>query len=477
MSHTPPQTPNATPGRQPLLAKPGPTRSAMLAVALIALCVALCLALLSALWLFTPTAPISIAASPSTPNTPALVEAGRYLATLGNCQHCHTPRGQPAYSGGRAFATPFGTVYSSNLTPSAQGLGHWNAADFYRALHHGQAKDGRWLYPAFPFPNTTHITRADSDALFAYLQSLPASTQQPPPHQVRWPYNTQAALKVWRTLYFQLGPDTTAGATSASTSAATTTPTATPLQRGAYLVNGLGHCSACHAPRNALGGHADMLSLHGGLMPMVSWYAPSLHNPAEGGVQTWPLADTVALLRDGRHHSAVATGPMAEVVQHSTQHWQAADLQAVAVFLQQLPAPASTPQAGHTAAAPSTPAQTTTSAQRVGERLYAKHCASCHGDDGEGQTTNGGQPAHPALAGNRAVTLASPANLVHMVLNGGFGPSTHHHPRPFGMPPFLLVLSDTEVAAVLTYVRTAWGHQAGPVSELDVQRLRGGTPP
>ena len=447
--------------------RPNPQRQPMRAMVLtLGLLAGLVLA--AVLWAFAPSSLTAVEPTPATPSTPALVEAGRYLATLGNCQHCHTPRGQPAYSGGRAFATPFGTVYSSNLTPSAQGLGNWTAADFYRALHHGQAKDGRWLYPAFPFPNTTHITRADSDALFAYLQSLPASAQQTPAHQVRWPYNTQAAMKVWRTLYFQLGTDTASGTASVSTSAATTVPTATQLQRGAYLVNGLGHCSACHAPRNALGGHADPLSLQGGVMPVANWYAPSLHNPAEGGVQNWPLADTVALLRDGRNPQAVVTGPMAEVVQHSTQHWQNADLQAVALYLQQLPVIG--PSGRTSSATPST-------AQRVGERLYAKHCASCHGDDGEGQTTARGEQAHQALAGNRAVAMASPANLVHMVLNGGFGPSTPHHPRPFGMPPYVLVLSDADVAAVLTYIRTAWGHQAGPVSEFDVQQLRGGTPP
>ena len=453
---------------------PNPQRQPMRAVVLtFGLLAGLVLA--AVLWAFAPSSLTAVEPTPATPSTPALVEAGRYLATLGNCQHCHTPRGQPAYSGGRAFSTPFGTIYSGNLTPSAQGLGNWTAADFYRALHHGQSKDGRWLYPAFPFPNTTHITRTDSDALFAYLQSLPASAQQTPAHQVRWPYNTQAAMKVWRTLYFQLGPDSGAGTMSASTSAATTASTASLLQRGAYLVNGLGHCSACHAPRNTLGGHADPLSLQGGLMPMANWYAPSLHNLAEGGVQRWPLADTVALLRDGRNTQAVVTGPMAEVVQHSTQHWQDADLQAVALYLQQLPVTGT----ARTTPSPFNPGSPSSSAvgQRLGERLYAKHCASCHGDDGEGQTTVYGEPAHPALAGNRAVTMASPANLVHMVLNGGFGPSTHQHPRPFGMPPFLLVLSDAEVAAVLTHIRSTWGNQAYPVSELDVQRLRGGTPP
>lgn len=402
-------------------------------------------------WLLWPATPIAVA-SPSGPATDAgTIERGRYLATLGNCQHCHTARGGAPFAGGRAITTPFGTVYSSNLTPSPAGLGGWASDDFWRALHHGQSRDGRWLSPAFPYNNTTHITRADSDALYAFLHQLPPVDVPAPTHQLRWPFNTQAALKVWRTLYFEEGP--------AEVTAADLPAQAMELQRGAYLVRGLGHCSACHAPRNALG--ASDLDPAGGLIPSQNWYAPSLTNPLEAGVQDWSVEDIVALLRDGRSGMAVVTGPMAEVVQHSTQHWQAADLRAVALYLQQLPR-TETPR---TAAPAATPAP-------LGARLYEKHCAQCHGEQGQGIPGRDGQWAYPPLAGNRAVTLASPANLVQMVLNGGFAPATTGHPRPFGMPPFVLTLSDSEVATLLTYLRTQWGHQAPPVSELDVQRLR-----
>ncbi|HEX5785485.1 MAG TPA: c-type cytochrome, partial [Burkholderiaceae bacterium] len=223
-------------------------------------------------WLLWPSAPLPVA--PSTPAASAVpdaahatrVDPGRLLATLGNCQHCHTERGQAPYAGGRAITTPFGVVYSSNLTPSAQGLAGWTAADFWRALHHGQSRNGRLLTPAFPFPNTTHITRADSDALWAYLQSLPPSDRAVPPAALDWPYNTQAALKVWRALYFRPAPE---AADAPPPVAASTAPTsaAQTVQRGAYLAQGLAHCSACHAPRNALGGSADPLALTGGLMP------------------------------------------------------------------------------------------------------------------------------------------------------------------------------------------------------------------
>jgi mono/diheme cytochrome c family protein len=390
------------------------------------------------------------------------VARGRALAVLGNCQHCHTPRGQAAFSGGRAIPTPFGVVFSSNLTPSAQGLSGWSADDFWRALHHGQSRDGRWLYPAFPINNTTHIDRADSDALHAYLQSLPPSGRPTPPHELDWPYRTQAALKLWRLLYFKPAAHTTEQDPDP-----TVLDPSDPVRRGAYLVRGLAHCSACHAPRNALGG-GPLLALTGGNLPVLHAHAPSLHDPAEAGVQDWSQADVVALFRTGQAGSARATGPMAEVVQHSTQHWPQADLEALAAYLRQLPR-------HDRPAAPALPAVQTPA--DAGARLYRQHCADCHGSQGEGRRLADGTWAYTPLAGNRAVTLASPANLVQKVLDGGYPPATEGHPRPFGMPPFVLQLNDAEVAAVLTHIRTAWGNQAPAVSAWQVQALRGASAP
>lgn len=388
--------------------------------------------------------------SPATvPTSAATVERGRTLATLGNCQTCHTTRGGTPFAGGRGIPTPFGTVFAGNLTPHPEhGIGRWTAGDFWRALHHGQSRDGRLLYPAFPYNNTTQITREDSDALFHYLQSLPAADTPNHAHDLGWPYSSQVALGVWRALYFTpqpYQPDTTQTA---------------EWNRGGYLVQGLAHCSACHAPRNALGANRNMLDLAGGLIPLQNWYAPSLTAPHEAGLQDWPLEDIVALFRDGRTAKAQLSGPMAEVVQYSTQHWSEADLQAMAQYLKALPR----------SPAPDTPARPAVPATqaRLGAELYQQHCAQCHGDKGEGVPN-----AWPPLAGNRAVTLASPANLIQVVLNGGFGPSTQGHPRPFGMPPFVLDLSDTEIAAVLTHLRTQWGNNATPVTELDVLQLRG----
>ncbi len=374
---------------------------------------------------------------------------GAYLARAGNCMACHTRRGGAPYAGGRQIETPFGAVFTSNLTPDPQtGLGAWSAADFWRAMHHGRARDGRLLLPVFPYTNYTQVTREDADALFAYLKSLPAVTQPNPRHDLRWPYNSQWALAVWRALYFRPGSLEVQPAQSAA------------WNRGAYLVRGLGHCNACHAARNILGASGDALNLEGGQMPMQGWYAPSLLRADEAAVADWDIADVVQLLQTGVSARGSALGPMAEVVLHSTQYLTGEDLQAMAVYLRALP--------GATAGV-AEPRPGPDRSPEAGARLYGRHCADCHGDKGEGVGT-----AYPALAGNRAVRMAHVANLVQVVLRGGFAPSTAGNPRPFGMPPFQMVLGDKEVAAVITHIRRAWGNQAGEVTELDVARLRGG---
>lgn len=370
-------------------------------------------------------------------------ERGAYLAQVGNCAGCHTARGGKPYAGGLGIDTPFGAVYASNLTPdTATGIGNWTRADFWRAMHHGKSKDGRLLYPAFPYTSYTLVTRDDSDALFAYLKSLPAVNQARQAHAVRFPYNSQAALAVWRTLYFK-------PAAYQSNSKATE-----EWNRGAYLVNSLGHCSACHAARNALGA-TDGLNLAGGLIPLQNWYAPSLVSNQEASVTDWPLGDIVALFKAGVSPQASANGPMAEVVLGSTQYWNDADLMAMAVYLKALPVTPASKQAIE----PSVTAR--------GSKLYEQHCAQCHGDNGQGVAN-----AYPALAGNRAVLMPQKANLVQIVLNGGYAPATLGNPRPYGMPPFVMELNDADVAAVLTHLRSSWGNHANAVSELEVNRIR-----
>ena len=391
---------------------------------------------------------------------PAPVSGGRYLAILGNCQGCHTRPGAPPFSGGRSIPTPFGTVYSSNLTPAASGLALWRADDFWRAMHHGQSRDGRWLNPVFPYTNFRNITRADSDALFAFFKGLQPVEAVSPPHDLRWPFNTQLALQVWRGLYL---PND--GPKPQSQSAPQNAADA-QLRRGAYLVQGLGHCSVCHMPRNALGGNADMLSLAGGLIAGQSWYAPSLLDPLDGGVQNRPIAEVRQLLLSGRSGADRTSGPMAEVVRHSLQQWTVQDIDAMAVYLQSLP------KAVHSESsiAPAAPRPVLKS----GAALYEKHCADCHGTQGQGIRGADGNWAYPPLRGNRTVLQSLPVNLLQTVLYGGFGPSTAGNPRPFGMPPYVLTLSEQDVADLLSFVRSAWGNQAAPVSTVDVQRLRDG---
>ncbi|MCA0239343.1 MAG: cytochrome c [Proteobacteria bacterium] len=387
-------------------------------------------------------------AAPAAPAPPAAaaVARGAYLARVGHCAGCHTSPGSADYAGGRVINTPFGAVVAANLTPDAQhGLGRWTAAAFRRALQQGRSADGRALLPACPYPNFSLIADADADDLWAYLQSLPAAAQAVPPHALRWPYALPAALTVWRALHFQ--------------------PARLPeladstLRRGAYLVGGLGHCSACHGERDRWGATAGAWDFRGGIIPEQGWLAPSLQDPRAAGASAWPVAETAALLKNGRNAQATVSGPMAVVVAHSTQYLSDADAAAVAAYLHQLPAlPAPAPR--------STPAPSAATLA-LGDKLYERHCGDCHGKQGEGVADDG-----PPLAGNRAVALASPVNVVRMVLGGGFGPSTAAQPRPPGMPPFATLLGDEEVAAIVSQVRWRFGNRASAVDALAVNRQR-----
>ena len=387
----------------------------------------------------------------STPlNDADLIERGARLARAGNCMGCHTERGGQPYAGGRAIATRFGDVFASNITPdAATGIGHWSADDFWRALHNGKSKDGRFLYPAFPYTDYTKVTREDADALYAYLRTLTPVRQPNREHRLAFPYNQRIVLAFWRTLYFRPGeyrPD--------------------PRQddawnRGAYLVQGLGHCAACHTPRDALGGSVARRELAGGVIPALNWHAPALTGGA-GGLGDWSADEIAALLGTGVSARGAAFGPMAEVVSASLQHLPAQDLGAMAIYLKSLP-PAGT-EGTRTVVGPDAEAKAVLA---LGARLYEQHCIDCHGTEGRGAP-----PAYPALSGHASVTADSPVNAIRMVLNGGFPPGTQGNPRPYGMPPFSTTLDDNEVAAVVSYTRYRWG-QGDKVSAHDVRRARG----
>jgi mono/diheme cytochrome c family protein len=410
--------------------------AALAAVALIAVAIA---------WpreQFIPSA--SAAASAATPDN---IARGAYLAQAGDCMACHTARGGTAYAGGRSLDTPFGALFAPNITPDREtGIGTWSADDFWRALHNGKSPNGRLLYPAFPYTNYTKVTRADADALYAFLRSLPPAKQANTPHTLRFPYNQQIMLAGWRLLYFKPGVYQPAAVQSPA------------WNRGAYLVEGLGHCSACHSSRNAAG--AIQGGLGGGLIPILGWYAPSLTSDAEAGLGSWQLPHIVELLKTGISPRATVFGPMAEVVARSLQHVSEPDVAAMATYLKSLPA--TTAEAREELKGPRVE-----QVVAQGKKLYETHCIDCHGSDGKGLP-----PHYPPLSGNRAITMDHSVNAVRIVLNGGFAPGTAGNPRPYGMPPFSHVMDDNEVAAVVTYLRASWGNRAGPVTAAEVNRYR-----
>lgn len=380
------------------------------------------------------------------------VERGAYLARAANCRGCHTARGGEPYAGGRAIPTPFGVFHAPNLTPDADtGLGAWDADAFWLALHEGRGREGAPLYPVFPYTHYTKLSRADADALFAYLRSLPPVRRANRPHELRFPYDQRWLLVAWRALFFRPGGYAMEPRQSET------------WNRGAYLVQGLGHCGACHESRNSLGAVQSRDNPAGGVV--LNWYAPALDAADEAGVAHWPEDRIVALLQTGINEGASTLGPMAEVVYESLQHLDRADLQAMAGYLRSLPnrspARVDRPQA----AEPAPPSPT----QQRGARLYAEHCADCHGKQGEGR-----RPAAPALAGNRALTMASSVNPIRTVLYGGYAPGTAGNPQPFGMPPYYATLSDDEVADILSFARGTWGNRAERVQAFDVTRQRTG---
>jgi mono/diheme cytochrome c family protein len=205
--------------------------------------------------------------------------------------------------------------------------------------------------------------------------------------------------------------------------------------------------------------------ISGGFIAQQNWYAPSLVDPQQAGLQAWSMADITQLFREGRTGSSQVSGPMAEVVQHSTSYWSESDLLALATYLKDLPPVSEAPAPG-VAGVPSA-GEGTAQGLTGAASLYERHCSRCHGQDGKGVPN-----AYPALARSRTVNLPASVNLVQLVLKGGFSATTAGNPRPFGMPPFATSLSDGEIAAVLTYVRSAWGNNASPVLAQDVDRLR-----
>lgn len=379
------------------------------------------------------------------------VARGEYLARAGDCIACHTAPEGSLFAGGRAMPTPFGTLYSSNITPNPEtGIGKWTADDFYGTMHNGRFPDGGLIYPAMPFASYTKVTRADSDAIFAYLKTIPSVNQKNRPHDLRFPYDNRQLILGWRTLYFTEGEYKNDATKSAE------------WNRGAYLVEGLGHCGMCHSPINALGGTSQSDAFKGGLIPMQNWYAPALTSNREAGLGDWSMKDIADLLKSGISMRGVVYGPMAEVVHNSLQYLTDEDIRAMGVYLKSIAEPSPRPQP-----VSSLPSAESSLLVSLGKTVYDARCASCHGAQGEGKP-----PHWPPLAGNQSIQMESAVNPIRMVLNGGYPPSTAGNPKPYGMPPFAGLLSDNEVAAVVTYVRTSWGNRGTAISARDANQLR-----
>jgi len=367
------------------------------------------------------------------------IERGRYLALAADCVACHTAANGIPYAGGRPIDTPFGVIYSRNLTPDPQtGLGRWSDADFFRALHKGISRDGSHLYPAFPYPYFTRINRDDASAIKAFLDTLPPTNIVNPPNRLPWPLNLRALIAVWNLLYFREGP--------------AIQPT---IERGAYLVEVLGHCGACHTPKNLLGADKARARLQGG--ELQGWLAPNNNGDQRSGLGNWSEEEIVEYLQTGRNARALAGGPMAEVVENSTSKLSRDDLLAIARYLKQLPSagldtPASRPDAR---------------TMGIGAAIYNDECSACHLVSGAASART-----FPALRGNTIVQASSPTNVIHVILQGVRAATTDARPTPFAMPAFGWKLDDRQVAALASYVRNSWGNVAPVVTPAQVRALR-----
>ena len=374
------------------------------------------------------------------------IERGRYLAVAGDCISCHTAPGGKPFAGGAALETPFGTLLGPNITPDvATGIGSWSEEDFWRTLHEGMGRNGVRLYPAMPYPAYTKVTREDASAIWAYLRTLEPVRNEVRPNQLAFPFNLRSpATSTWDLINFRpsvFRPDPTTSET---------------WNRGAYLVEGLGHCGTCHTPKNITGGDRDREALQGALLQ--DWYAPDVTPDLRTGIGSWSMEEIVRYLKTGANSFDIASGPMAEVVENSTFHMTDADLLAIATYLKE--------NVPRNAAA--VPALSAGDRRMVaGKAIYENRCAPCHDSVGVGIST-----LFPRLANAPLVQSTDPTSLIRVVLIGSRAGATAAAPTAPAMPAFSWNLSDQEIADVLTYVRNAWGNAAQPVQAADVAKLR-----
>lgn len=393
--------------------------------------------------------------------TDALVKKGEYLARAGDCVACHTAKGGKPFAGGLPMETPIGTVYSTNITPDATGIGQYSFEDFDLAVRKGVAKDGSTLYPAMPYPSYARVKDEDMRALYAYfMQGVQPVAQPNKATDIPWPVSMRWPLAIWRGVF---APEVRAWQAAAG---------ADPVvSRGAYLVEGLGHCGACHTPRaltmqeEALS-PADGKQFLAGSAPLEGWIAKNLRGDHKDGLGSWSEEQLVQFLKTGRSDRSAVFGGMSDVVEHSMQHLSDADLTAIARYLKTLPAsdPHDQPHVYDKQVAE---ALWNGDDSKPGAAVYIDNCAACHRTDGQGYTR-----VFPALAGNPVVQTADATSLIHVVLDGGTVPATHTAPSNLTMPAFGWRLSDQEVAEVVNFIRTSWGNQGSAVSASDVKAIR-----
>jgi len=396
-----------------------------------------------------------------------LIRQGEYLSRAGDCAACHTAPGGKPFAGGLAMPSPLGTIYSTNITPDKDtGIGGYSLEDFDRAVRAGVAKEGHTLYPAMPYPAFAKVTPEDIEALYAYfMHGVEPVRQENKPTDIPWPLSMRWPLAAWRWI-FAPDPVPPAGGQAAPADAAQA-----ELLRGQYLVEGLGHCSACHTPRGfalqekALADADGKDFLSGGVVE--GWLAKSLRGDAASGLQAWSRQDIVAFLKTGRNAHSAAFGGMAQVVEDSTQYLSDADLNAIAAYLKTL-APAD-PAATQPLAYDEAAAQALRTGGELGRgaMTFLDSCAGCHRSTGKGY-----EETFPQLALSSTVNTADPVSLIHIVLKGARMPGTEAAPTRFAMPGFDWRLTDQEVADVVTFVRTSWGNRAAPVDAAEVAKVR-----
>ncbi len=373
------------------------------------------------------------------------VERGRYLAVLGDCTACHTVPGKGLFAGGVPIDTPFGRLVAPNITPDREtGIGTWSEEDFQRVMSEGIGKGGYHLYGAMPYTAYTKVTAADNAAILAYLRTVEPVHNAVEPNQLPFPFNIRTILIGWNFLNFTKGEYVPDEAHDAQ------------WNRGAYIVQGLGHCGTCHTPKTILGGDKDGQFLKGEVVD--GWLAPDITGDRAQGIGKWSVEQIRHYLKTGVNEYDIASGPMAEVVKNSSQHWTDADLTAVATYLKSL-----------TPADPMTrpPLRADAPEMLAGRALYEDRCAACHVGNGVGIDR-----LFPRLADAPLVSNADATSLIRVVLAGSRAGDTDARPTAPAMPSFARTLSDEDVAQILTYVRNSWGNAAPAVSAADVASAR-----